>query len=185
MNENMNSENNNQQIKKKESRKLLIIFGLLMVVVAISGFAYSKMQTRDGGGDSARVARYIVSASAVSSGTEMKINCNDADQDLVATYVFTVSNNENGSVSELDTGYNVIVTLDTELPEGVTAVVDDVAGTVSSNGKKITFSSSSWVMQARVATTNTHTLTFTADPTIVTENFNIKVAVKIHTEQIN
>lgn len=184
MNENITWKKTDLRFKKYYISKALIIC-LLMVIAAVSGFAFSRMQTNDGGGDSARVAQYIVSASAVSAGSDMKINCNDTNQDLSAAYVFTVSNTENGSVSELDTAYSVVVTLDAALPEGMTAEIEGITGAVSNGGKKITFSSSSWVMQAGVATTNTHTLTFTADPAIVTEDTDIKIAVKIHTEQIN
>lgn len=140
---------------------------LLVAALAFTGASFASYKTVATGSDSARVARFVVTAKPVDGQSE------DLTLDstkLSAAYTFTVSNNEGGKVNETATSYDVVVTLPSALPNGVTMTLTrgtdttatEIASYISNSNKTYTFSDKGMLFSAAVARPVTYILTFTA-----------------------
>ena len=155
----------------------------LVALVVIGGETMASFRSAVQGIADKEVARFAVGANAITS-EDLNINCNDGTNE--ASYQFVVSNHKDGNISEVDVAYAVKVALPAKLPNGLTMMVDGVAGTVSSNGRSYEFTQPGWVFAAGTAATQTHTLTFTADPSVLDFNIEMdKVSVSVVLEQID
>lgn len=176
-------------MEKKQNRFLNITLVLLVAALVVSSVAVvssgtaAKFLAAAVGGDKAQVAIFAADANAVSTGA-LEINCNTGKNE--ASYQFAVSNQKNGKTSEVAMGYTIEVTLPKALSAGLAMAIDGVSGTVDSSGKTYIFTYEDWTFDAGVAETQTHTLTFVADPAV--QDFNVemdKIKVSVTIEQIN
>lgn len=141
---------------------------LLVAALAFTGASFASYKTEATGSDSARVARFVVTAAKDASQTTEDLTLDSTNPS--AKYKFTVSNNESGKVNETATRYSIVVTLPKALPTGVTMKLSRVADTTmtelpqsSVSGNTYTFSDDGMLFSAAAKRTDTYTLTFTAD----------------------
>ncbi len=141
---------------------------LLVAALAFTGASFASYKTVATGSDSARVARFVVTAARDTSQTTEDLTLDSMNPS--ATYTFTVSNTDASGVNETATRYSVIVTLPKALPTGVTMKLTRVTDTTvtevpqsSASGNTYTFSDNGMLFSAAVARPDTYILTFTAD----------------------
>lgn len=132
---------------------------LLVAVLAFTGASVAGYKTENSGDDSARVARFEVTAApAGEQRTEFTLNSTTKSD----SYRFTVTNGSETAVS-----YDVVVKVPDgqTMPSGVTVSLSngiaDVSGQVDPTGRVYTFSNAGTFEAASTAPQNL-TLTFTA-----------------------
>ena len=132
---------------------------LLVAVLAFTGASVAGYKTESSGDDSARVARFEVTAAPVEGqSTEFKLNSTTKS----GSYSFTVTNGSETAVS-----YDVVVTVPDgkSLPNGVTVSLKNgdatVSGQVDTTGSVYTFPNAG-IFKAASPDTQNLTLTFTA-----------------------
>ena len=132
---------------------------LLVAVLAFTGASVAGYKTESSGDDSARVARFEVTAAPVEGqSTEFKLNSTTKS----GSYSFTVTNGSETAVS-----YDVVVTVPDgkSLPNGVTVSLKNVDTDVSrkdgETGRVYTFPNAGR-FEAASSAEQTLTLTFTA-----------------------
>lgn len=132
---------------------------LLVAVLAFTGASVAGYRTENSGDDSARVARFEVTAAPVEGqSTEFKLNSTTKS----GSYSFTVTNGSETAVS-----YDVVVTVPDgkSLPNGVTVSLKNVDTDVSrkdgETGRVYTFPNAG-TFEAASPAEQTLTLTFTA-----------------------
>ena len=132
---------------------------LLVAVLAFTGASVAGYKTENSGDDSARVARFAVTAAPVEGqSTAFKLDATH----LSDSYSFTVTNGSETAVS-----YDVVVTVPDgkSLPNGVTVSLSNgvtpVSGQVGTTGRVYTFSNAGSFEAASTDPQNL-TLTFTA-----------------------
>ena len=110
---------------------------LLVAVLAFTGASVAGYKTENSGDDSARVARFEVTAAPVNGqGTAFTLNSTTKSD----SYSFTVTNNSETAVS-----YDVVVTVPNNqtMPSGVTVSLSNgvkpVSGRVDTTGRIYTF----------------------------------------------
>ena len=127
----------NEGIKRRYDAKLafalVIIFATLLATVGVS---FAKNLLSSSGGDNAQVSTLIIDLKGGFSDN-LAIDC--GQENTTASYNFSVTNTKDGKTSELSFKYDVIVTLPEAMPKGVSITADGISGTVSSAGKKVTF----------------------------------------------
>ena len=155
---------------------------LLVAALAFTGASFASYKTVATSSDSARVARFVVTA-AKSEGQREDLTLDSANTS--ATYTFTVSNNKDGKVNETATKYDVVVTFSKELT-GVTLTLKngnkDITGTTTDN---VTYTFKD-VGTFAAGTTQEHnlTLTFAANADAASGSWsNIKITV--NAEQVD
>ena len=132
---------------------------LLVAVLAFTGASVAGYKTESSGDDSARVARFEVTA-APAGGQSTAFTLNSTTKS--GNYSFTVTNNSETAVS-----YDVVVTVPDgkSLPNGVTVSLSNggktVSGQVDTTGRVYTFSNAGRFEAASTDPQNL-TLTFTA-----------------------
>lgn len=132
---------------------------LLVAVLAFTGASVAGYRTESSGDDSARVARFEVTAAPVEGqSTEFKLNSTTKS----GNYSFTVTNGSETAVS-----YDVVVTVPDgkSLPNGVTVSLKNgdkpVSSQVDTTGSVYTFPNAG-TFEAASPAEQTLTLTFTA-----------------------
>ena len=155
---------------------------LLVAALAFTGASFASYKTVATGSDSARVARFVVTAIPETNQSE---NLTLDSSTPIAEYKFTVSNNESGKVNETATSYDVVVTFPQELT-GVTLTLKngnkDITGTTTDN---VTYTFKDvGTFAAGTKQNNTLTLTFTANADAASGSWrNIKITV--NAEQVD
>lgn len=135
-----------KKTKKPRLPLYRLYYAVVLLLVAVSGTSMwttttlAKYVTSSSGSDSARVARFAVSA-AQSAGQNTEIAL-DAGGTTAADYKFTVSNSTINGVNETATGYDVVVIFPSEL-KGVTLTLKNgnkpIEATLSTDKKTYTF----------------------------------------------
>ena len=137
---------------------------LLVAVLAFTGASVAGYKTENSGDDSARVARFEVTAAPVNGqDTAFKLDATH----LSDSYSFTVTNGSGENVTETAVSYDVFVTVPDgqTMPNGVTVSLSNgiktVSGQVDTTGRVYTFSNAG-TFEAASPDTQNLTLTFTA-----------------------
>lgn len=154
-----------KKTKKPRLPLYRLYYAVVLLLVAVSGTSMwttttlAKYVTSSSGSDSARVARFAVSAVG-EDNTAIEL---DASNKKTESYTFTVSNNIGDKVNETATGYDVVVTFQQNQPElkGVTLTLKNGEKTIdgkTTDSKIYTFTN---VGEFPAATPQTHTLTLT------------------------
>lgn len=127
----------NEETKRRYNAKLafalVIVFATLLAAVGVS---FAKNLLSSSGGDNAQVSVLIIDLKG-SSSDNLTIDCGQGIK--VAEYDFAVTNTKDGKTAEMSFKYDVIVTLNEALPNGLSITVDGKSGTVSSDEKTVTF----------------------------------------------
>ena len=145
--------------KRRRLPAALYLCYLLVAVLAFTGASVAGYKTENSGDDSARVARFEVTAAPVEGQrTAFKLDSTTKS----GNYSFTVTNGSETAVS-----YDVVVTVPDgkSLPNGVTVSLKNgdatVSGQVDTTGSVYTFPNAG-IFKAASPDTQNLTLTFTA-----------------------
>lgn len=186
-----------KHLKKRQrigiGRLSVICICMLAVAATIStGTTLSKMVSTAGGSSSAQVAAFIVEANG---GTEENILLDCETQiPQTADYSFTVTNAKDEKAAEVAMKYDVVITLQKALPEGLSMTIPaesgEVSGSASSDGLIYTFSNPEWVFEAGNAQTRAHTVKITAQEEIMNATMGSTISlagisVGVHAEQLD
>lgn len=163
---------------------MLIFCCFSLLIIGICGVGFASFHSSTMNDDITYIAAFAGTANTVNGSGDLEIDCNTDVN--VATYRFSVSNIENGTVIQVNAKYKVIVNLSEALPSGVTVKLDGADGTSTNGGKTYTFTNNGWIFMAGVKKSTEHSLVFTADPTVVVGDTTISnVSVSVEIEQIN
>lgn len=155
---------------------------LLIAALAFTGASFASYKTQATGSDSARVARFVVTA--VKDASQKEDLTLDSTKPS-ATYTFTVSNTDASGVNETATRYDVVVTFSQKIT-GVTMTLKngnkDITGTTTDN---VTYTFKDvGTFAAGTKQNDTLTLTFTAGTDAASGSWsNIKITV--NAEQVD
>ena len=129
----LRNEGTKRRYNAKLAFALVIVFATLLAAVGVS---FAKNILSSSGGDNAQVSVLIIDLKG-SSSDNLTIDCGQGIK--VAEYDFAVTNTKDGKTAEMSFKYDVIVTLNEALPNGLSITVDGKSGTVSSDEKTVTF----------------------------------------------
>lgn len=150
---------------------------LLICTFLLTGVSFARYIATGSGSDGARVAAGAVEVSH-DSNTKIEITRPTDDAPVTKGFSFTVSNKN----SEVAIRYDVIVTLNEPLPEGVSMTVDGKpcpgSGTVFSFPNAGVFSAGSNEIK-------THTISFTGNYMTIDEASSRTITISVQSEQIN
>lgn len=156
--------------KLRPLRTLLLLWlctGLLLPAAALAvGRTWGCYTAAQSGSDTARVAAPRLAA---------EINADDT----TSTYTLTVTNVENGAVCEVALRYDVVITLDEKLPDGVTLTMDGKAVVFNGTDGRVV---GAGALPAGTGDTQTHTLAVNGTPDTSRE---LTVAVTVEAEQLD
>jgi len=175
------------QTKKNKWNKgkkwILLTLALLVVLEIVLGESFARYRSEAQLEiNTAGTAAYAISAGAESI-EDLLIDC-ESLTDNTAAYRFWVNNSRDDKVTEVAVSYSVQVELGSVLPDSIFIQLDGMDGTAE-DGRVYTFESPDWKFAAGVESTANHTLTFTAVPTDVEEDFTISsVVLTVMAEQI-
>lgn len=171
-----------QKQKKRKRLPLHVYLGYLMVCsLLFTGVSFAGYVSRSNGSDSARVAKGVVTVS-YDDRTFMELERPEDDGVRTEQFKFYVSN----GASEVAIRYDVVVTLDQALKDGVTMQLDGMKGAVSDDKKTYTFSNVG-IFEAGVSDTKTHTLSFAGDFYEISPGTDdmYQIKISIHSQQID
>ena len=162
---------------------------LLVAALAFTGASFASYKTEAASSDSARVARFVVTAIPETNQSE-SLTLDSSNPS--AEYRFTVSNNDGGKVNETATKYSIVVTLPAALPNGVTMTLTCVTDTtateitpdISNSNKTYTFSDDGMMFSAAVSSTDTYTLTFAAQSSAESDTLE-GIKIIVNAEQVD
>lgn len=165
--------------KSGQTNIMLRIAMLLLCMVIISTYftsgLYAKYTVSKSGSDTARVAKWDVSATG--GKPALAIDCSTSVME--DTYQVTVKN-----TSEVTAKYDIVVTFTQALPTNLSVNLDgNQTATLSSDRKVMTFSNAGQL--ASVNASKTHTLHFVADATKVEEDLSYDFQVSVNLVQID
>lgn len=152
---------------------------LLVCTLLLTGVSFARYTVTNSGDDTARAAAGQVTVDWADN-TNITLAASSTDG-AEASYTFSVSNNG----SEVAIQYDVVVTMQEPLPQGVTMKLDGESCTKSdeSTGEAVYEFSDVDIFEANGDRTNNHILTFAKESgssTSGTENkeYNIQIAVR-------
>lgn len=150
---------------------------LLVCTLLLTGVSFARYITTADGSDAARVAAGLVTVGYDESKTAIQLVRPSGDGVLTENYEFTVSN---GS-SEVAIQYDVVVTLNKALGEGVTMTLDGQPGTETDGGKQYEFTNMG-TFAAEMEQTIPHILSFTGDFDTIRpgtdDNYDIQISIR-------
>lgn len=153
---------------------------LLVCTFLMTGVSFSRYVSRASAGDAARVASGGITVTGAAAGTNLVLS-NDQQS---ATYQFRVSNTTSGTQSEVAIRYDVVVTLDEALPDGVTVQLDRESRS-SNNGTQYTFSNVG-TFPAGSSPAQEHTLTFSCNDLAPSKyDYTTNITITVRAEQID
>ena len=152
-----------KHLKKRKFPRLPLCLAAAVLLLTAAGVSLwstaplAKYAVSTSGSDSARVARFYVSAKSTTADENLQLNANASTAD----YTFTVTNYDGKTVNEVTTAYDVVVTFPSKL-SGVTLTLKNgttpVPGTAENN-TVFTFANAG-IFPAGTSKTDTLTLTF-------------------------
>lgn len=158
---------------------------LLVAALAFTGASFASYKTETSVSDSARVARFVVTATPEANQSE---NLTLDSTKPSAAYTFTVSNNEGDKVNETATRYSVAVKLPQALPTGVTMKLtrgtDTTAIANTQSGNTYTFSDDNMLFSAADARSDIYTLTFAAQSSAESDTLE-GIKITVNAEQVD
>lgn len=165
----------NQRLKRLPVHVYLAY--LLVCTLLLTGVSFSRYISSASGRDNARVAAGVVTVRYDDNTNNIEMIRPSNDGVRTERFNFSVSN----GVSEVAIRYDVVVTLDQALKNGVTMQLDDGTGSVSDDKKTYTFPNAG-TFEAGVSGTKTHTLSFAGDfDTILPgtdDTYQIEIAIR-------
>ena len=168
--------------RNKQSFMPKFIFLCIITTSIVTTFSLSKYQsTLTGSTGTSSIAIPILNVTLAENQEEnLKIDCNT--DETSANYEIIVSNKKNNLTSEVSLKYDLILTLLSTAPDGLTIKIDNQ--TPTKNGNTYTISNIGQ-FNSSTQSENTHTLTFEADPDVI-RNCNLEnITVTVYAEQID
>lgn len=169
---------------KNNSQSFLPKFIFLCIITTsiVTTMSFSKYQsTIAGTSNTATVSRPILNVTLAENQEEsLKINCNT--DETSANYSIVVSNKENNVISEVSLKYDIILTLPSAAPEGLTIKIDD--NDAIQNGNTYTIENAGQFSPSSSGE-NTHTFTFKADPDVIRDCSLEDITITVYAEQID
>lgn len=151
---------------------------LLVATFLFTGVTFSSYVTTASGGDSARVAAGVLDVSSASPNISL------GPENPTAEYTFTVSNYKDGQCSEVAVQYDVTVTLDEPLPEGVSIQLGSKTVNTTPQNKVYSFEGVG-TLPAGTEYSNPHTLSFSTTDSSALTATTLDVTITVHAEQID
>lgn len=174
--------------KEKEKRrtiKSIVLFPLpvylsylVVCTLLLTGVSFSRYISQGGSNDSTRVAAGGITVSYADHVT-VEMERPVSDQIQTEKFSFCVSNN----VSEVAVKYDVLVTVDQILPEGIIMNLDGIP--CSSNSGNTYIFADKGIFAAGESKTYTHTLSFSGDYQIIQEQAERNITISVQAEQID
>lgn len=168
------------QPKKQRLKRLPVhvyLAYLLVCTLLLTGVSFSSYITSANGSDNARVAAGVVTVHYDDNTNNIEMTRPSNDGVRTERFDFSVSN----GASEVAIRYDVVVTLDQALKNGVTMQLDGGTGAISDDKKTYTFSNAG-TFAAGVGSTKTHTLSFAGDFDTIhpgtDDMYQIKIAIR-------
>lgn len=174
--------------KNKQSKRRLFPLPLYVYLIyfmvctlLLTGISFSGYVSTSAGSDSASAAAGLVTVSYDENSTKLNMIRPSNDGVLVENFTFDVSNN----ISEVAIRYDVVVTLNQPLRNGVTMRLDGVE--CSGNTNNMYKFSNIGTFEAGVKKTNTHTLSFAGDFDTISPGTDdtYDIQIKINSQQID
>ena len=168
--------NNNQSFIPK------LIFLCIITTSIVTTLSFSKYQSTGSAiSNTARVSKPVLSVRLAENQKEsLLIDCNTDDTSI--SYNIVVSNTESNITSEVSLKYDVILTLPSTAPEGLTIKIDDKDADKKGNTYTI---HNAGQFSPSATNENKHTLTFQANPDII-RNCNLEnIKITVYAEQID
>lgn len=166
------------------SGRLSVCLGyLLLCSLLLTGITFSRYVAEDQASDAARVAAGVVEVYYDENTTALTMNRQDDDVET-RTFSFTVSN-AGGKVSEVAIAYDIVVTLNETLPDGVTISLDDSwLASSSSSDTSYTFQNAG-TFEAGQSQSQMHTLTVVGDYNSIGASFDTGITITVRARQID
>lgn len=151
---------------------------LLVCTLLLTGVSLARYITTADGSDAARVASGLVTVSYDEHNTSFLMDAPSNYSELQKSeFTFEVSN----GTSEVAIQYDVVVTLNEPLVDGVAMTLDEKKGTETDEGKQYEFANVG-TFAAGENKTDTHTLSFTGDfmeiPSGTDNTYNIQISIR-------
>lgn len=150
----------------------------------LTGISFSRYISTTKGEDGADVAAGIVVAVPETKGN---LTLQLEENQSTIAYDFTVSNEKNGTMSEVAIQYDIIVALNEPLPDGISLQLDGESPERQQEKKEYVFSQAG-VFDAAKGEKHNHTLIFQAKKEDVLkeqETMERTVTVTVHAQQID
>ena len=160
----------------------IILAIILLVLIVGTGYAAAGFRTEAQGSASAEIAVYSLSVEDLTK-QDLEIDCNT--DNTSASYRFTVSNEENQVVSQINVEYSIQISLSEAIPKGVAVSLDGESASPRLDGLKYLFHDADpWQFTANSPSTNIHTLTFATDKDILADDVLIdNVIITVFAQQ--
>lgn len=153
---------------RSQALRLSAVAAIILTVISLlMGATAARYCNIVFGTSGINVAAFAVDAATITIG-DLSIDCSSEQTEV--SYVFAVSNQRGSVTAEVDISYSVTVNLSTALPDGLTLTLDGISGTASDDGLSHFFEDPAWVLSAGSSATAEHTLTFSANADVITED---------------
>lgn len=152
---------------------------LLMCTLLLTGVSFSGYVSTSAGSESARAAMGAVTVNYDPVSTTVEMNRPSGEDEVAESFTFDVSN----SISEIAIGYDIVVSLDQELPDGVTMKLDNRL--CAENADNTYIFSNVGTFDAGKQERKQHTLIFTGDYSIIKERAERKITISVQARQID
>lgn len=157
---------------------------LVLAIALFVGLTTASYSSVVSGSGIARVAAFGVSVWSDDSPNLVLDMSSGSDNAIV--YAFNVSNESNGSVSDVAIQLRIHVSLPTALPDGIIMTLNGNAGTVSSDGREYVFSSDSWRFVPGVYEMQAFRLEFAGDADTIASSVSISdIDISVVAEQVD
>lgn len=152
---------------KKAALCLMALVITISVSVPVITLARNTSHTEKA--SSVKVAAFAASLNG--SVSDLSIDCNKGERE--AKFQVEVSNRENGKTAQTDLSYELVLTGQDPIPSEVKITADGHTGTVSADGRTITFRDAGWTFRAGKTASRQHTICFAVD--LNTQNHDLRL----------
>ena len=173
---------------KNTKNKILTItiFIYVVTVIVTACFSYASFYSRTVLKSKAKIGAFVIDIYQNSNQTNSLVLNSSYDKSNEITYQFSVTNAISSKCSEVNTKYDIIITLQNKLPNNVSFTLNNKTGSVSPDGLKYTFTNMG-TFNAGIANTHIYTLKFNVkDIALIWDDITISpIDISVIAEQIN
>lgn len=161
--------------------RLALLLACSLLLVGTTGARYLSS---DANAEGARVAAGALSVTSTSND-EVALTTPADGSEVSRSFSFTVSNSEGGRVSDVAITYDVEITLEEALPEGVTLQLDGRSAAATEGGTRYVFGNAG-TFEAGAAGSRAHELAFVATGGVGSGvDYQSDVTVSVIAEQVD
>lgn len=167
--------------KSRQGLMPKLIFLAIITTSIVTTLSFSKYKTTVLSTNTARVSKPVLNVEfAENQKKSQKIDCNT--ENTTVNYNIIVSNTDTYSTTDVSLKYDVIITLPTEITEGLSVDIDGKSATKDKNTYTVK-SLGKFTPNEKIE--NTHSLTFKANSEVI-RSCNLKDAkIIVYAEQID